>query len=64
MCPNCIRGLVNGELCTKCAGTGFWNPLSAKEEVHDTPSVVETDSVAGEEVAAPKAKAVSKKGKK
>lgn len=28
MCPNCIRGLKNGELCIQCKGTGFWNPES------------------------------------
>lgn len=23
MCPNCIRGLVNGTVCEECKGTGL-----------------------------------------
>ena len=35
MCPNCNRGLVKGELCDLCKGTGIYNP---KQEV-TTPKI-------------------------
>ncbi len=59
MCPNCIRGLVNGDICPQCAGTGFWNPesLSVKEvetmNEHEQATAPEADSIAPAEIAAP-----------
>lgn len=59
MCPNCIKGLKNGELCEQCKGTGFWNPesLSVKDvEVmneHEQATAPEADIPAPAEIAAP-----------
>jgi hypothetical protein len=52
MCPDCTRGLINGTLCPTCAGTGIWNPLSAKETImSDTKIELEAGDTVTVEVA-------------
>lgn len=51
MCPNCNRGLVNGEVCLQCKGTGFWNPESLP--ANEVEIMEEEQNVVAEVVAEP-----------
>lgn len=58
MCPNCSRGIVRGEVCLQCAGTGFWNPESRTPEevvvaevaIAEEKAVVEADLQASKSI--------------